>query len=137
MSRHVVFLEHILFFSIPSTTYSLTRPDIIHIDSFSEDFDSLSSQVRSTSNTLPMFVLFLLIILQVLTLYSSAHLKLHSHLQPLKLRLRLWIHIYVNPYTFVSPQNYQILLLLFFILYFFFSFCSLSLWALFLLRGNS
>jgi hypothetical protein len=110
VSRHVVFLEHILFFSIPSTTYSLTRPDIIHIDSFSKDFDSLSSQVPSTSNTLPMFVLFLLIILQVLTLYSSAHLKLHSHLQPLKLRLRLWIHIYVNPYTFISPQNYQILL---------------------------
>jgi hypothetical protein len=34
VSHHVVFLEHIPFFSIPSTTHSLTRPDIIHIDSF-------------------------------------------------------------------------------------------------------
>jgi histone deacetylase 1/2 len=34
MSRHVVFLEHIPFFSIPSTTHGLTRPDIIHIDPF-------------------------------------------------------------------------------------------------------
>jgi len=51
VSRHVVFLEHIPFFSIPSTTHNLTRPDIIHIDPFFEDSDSLSSQVPSTSNT--------------------------------------------------------------------------------------
>jgi hypothetical protein len=51
MSRHVVFLEHIHFFSIPSTTHSLTRLDIIRIDPFSEDSDSLSSQVPSTSDT--------------------------------------------------------------------------------------
>jgi hypothetical protein len=29
VSRHVVFLEHIHFFSITSTTHNLTRPDII------------------------------------------------------------------------------------------------------------
>jgi hypothetical protein len=34
VSRHVVFLEHIYFFSIPSTTYNLTRPDLIRIDLF-------------------------------------------------------------------------------------------------------
>jgi hypothetical protein len=34
VSHHVVFLEHILFFSISSTTHNLTRPDIIRIDPF-------------------------------------------------------------------------------------------------------
>jgi len=51
VSRYVIFLEHIPFFFIPSTTHSLTRPNIIHIDLFSEDSDSLSFQVPSTSNT--------------------------------------------------------------------------------------
>jgi len=51
-------------------------------------------------------------ILQVLTLYSPAHLKLHSYLQSLKFHLRLWFHLYVNPHTFVSPQSYHILLIL-------------------------
>ena len=55
---------------------------------------------------LPMFDQFVLITLQVLVPYSLAHLKLHSYLQPLKLHLRLWIHLHV------SPQNYQILLIL-------------------------
>jgi len=53
VSCHVVFLEHIPFFSIPSTTYGLTRFDIIRIDHFSKDFDSLSSQVPSTSDISP------------------------------------------------------------------------------------
>ena len=43
MSRHVVFLEHIPFFSIPSTTHSLTKPDLIRIDPFSEDSDNDTS----------------------------------------------------------------------------------------------
>jgi len=51
MSHHVVFLKHIPFFSISSTTHSLTSPDLIHIDPFYEDSDSLSSQVFSTSDT--------------------------------------------------------------------------------------
>ena len=34
VSRHVVFLEHIHFFSILSTTHSLTRFDLIRIDPF-------------------------------------------------------------------------------------------------------
>jgi hypothetical protein len=55
MSRHVVFLEHIPFFSIPSTTHGLTKPDIICIDPFSEDSNSLSSQVPSTLDT-PSYV---------------------------------------------------------------------------------
>jgi hypothetical protein len=37
MSHHVVFLEHIPFFSIPSNTHSLTKTDLIHIDPISED----------------------------------------------------------------------------------------------------
>jgi hypothetical protein len=58
MSCHVVFLEHIPFFSISSTTHSLIRSDLICIDSFSEDSDSLSSQVPSTSNPLSPFLPF-------------------------------------------------------------------------------
>jgi hypothetical protein len=51
VSRHVVFLEHIPFFSIPSTTHNLTRLDIIRIDLFFEDSDNISSQVPSISDT--------------------------------------------------------------------------------------
>jgi len=32
LSSHVVFLEHIPFFSIPSTTHNLIKSDIIHIE---------------------------------------------------------------------------------------------------------
>jgi len=118
MSPHIVFLEHIPFFSISSITHNLIRFNIIRIDLFFKDFDNISSQVPSISDTISYVIKlldnnqFVLIILQVLTLYSLAHLKLHSHLQPSKLRLRLWIHLYVNPYEFLSPQNYQILLIL-------------------------
>jgi len=65
-----------------------------------------------TQIPLLMFDKFVLIIMQVLTLYSPAHLKLYSHLQSPKLHLRLWIHIYVNSYVFISPQSYQILRIL-------------------------
>jgi len=48
VSRHVVFLEHIPFFSIPSTTHSLTKTDLIHINSSSEDSgNDTSPHVRS------------------------------------------------------------------------------------------
>jgi hypothetical protein len=48
VSRHVVFLEHIPFFSIPSTTHSLTKSDLIRIDPFSEDSgNDTSPYVRS------------------------------------------------------------------------------------------
>jgi len=48
VSRHVVFLEHIPFFSIPSSTHSLTKTDLIHIDHFSEDSgNDTSLHVRS------------------------------------------------------------------------------------------
>jgi len=48
VSHHVVFLEHIPFFSIPSTTHNLTKSDIIHIDPFSEDSgNDTSPHVRS------------------------------------------------------------------------------------------
>jgi hypothetical protein len=40
------------FLFISSTTYSLTRSDLIRKDPFSEDSDSLSSQVPSTLDTL-------------------------------------------------------------------------------------
>jgi hypothetical protein len=53
MSRHVVFLEYIPFFSISSTTHSLTISDLIRINLFFEDSDSLSSYVPSTSDTPP------------------------------------------------------------------------------------
>jgi hypothetical protein len=48
VSRHVVFLEHIPFFSIPSTTYNWTKSDIICIDPFFEDSgNDTSPHVRS------------------------------------------------------------------------------------------
>jgi hypothetical protein len=53
MSHHVVFSGHIPFFSIISTTHSLTKSYLIRIDLFSKNPDSLSSQVPSTSNTPP------------------------------------------------------------------------------------
>ena len=40
-----------LSFLFLHTTYNLTRPDLICIDPFSKDYDSLSSQVSSTSDT--------------------------------------------------------------------------------------
>ena len=52
MYRHVFFLEHIPFFSIPSTTHNLTKPDIIRINLFFEDSNNISSHVPSTSDTL-------------------------------------------------------------------------------------
>ena len=59
-----------------------------------------------------MFDHFILIILQVLILYSTTHLKLHSPLRPLKICLRLWIHLCVNPYAFIHLQSYKIFLIL-------------------------
>jgi hypothetical protein len=48
VSRHVVFLEYLPFFSIPSTTHSLTKTDLIHIDPFFEDSgNDTSPHVRS------------------------------------------------------------------------------------------
>ena len=65
MSHHVVFLEHIPFFSIPSATHDLTRYDLIRIDNFSKDSDSLSFQVPNTldspSHVLPHFLYIMLV----------------------------------------------------------------------------
>jgi hypothetical protein len=48
VSRHVVFLEYIPFFSIPSTTHNLTKSDLIRIDPFFEDSgNGTSPYVRS------------------------------------------------------------------------------------------
>jgi len=48
VSRHVVFLEHIPFFSIPSTTHNLIKSDLIRIDPFSKDSgNDTSPYVRS------------------------------------------------------------------------------------------
>ena len=63
MSRYIVFCEHIHFFSIPYATHNLTRSDLIHIDPFFEDFDSLSSQVPNTLDSPLMFFLFFLYII--------------------------------------------------------------------------
>ena len=64
MSRHVVFLEHIPFFSILSATHDLTRSDLIHIDNFSMDSDSFLFQVPNTldspSHVLPHFLYIML-----------------------------------------------------------------------------
>ena len=52
VSRRVDFLEHIPFFSIPSSIHDLTRFNLIRIDPFYEDSNNLSSQVPSTLDTL-------------------------------------------------------------------------------------
>ncbi|XP_019427158.1 PREDICTED: uncharacterized protein LOC109335479 [Lupinus angustifolius] len=39
ISRHVVFLEHLPFYSIPSDSQNITRSDLIHIDPFVADID--------------------------------------------------------------------------------------------------
>ena len=54
MSHHVVFLEHIYFFSIPFATHDLTTYDLICIDHNFEDSDGLSSPVPNTSNSLSL-----------------------------------------------------------------------------------
>ena len=51
VSHLVVFLEDIPFFSIPSTTHTLIRYDIIRINPSSKNSGSLSSQAPSISGT--------------------------------------------------------------------------------------
>ena len=48
VSRHVVFLEHIPFFSIPDSPHNMTKSDLIRIDPFSEDQDTVFSHSPST-----------------------------------------------------------------------------------------
>src|SRR5438270_7768035 len=50
ISRHVVFLEHIPFFSIPSTSHNLTKPQLSRIDPFSEE-SNVSSPYRTNNST--------------------------------------------------------------------------------------
>ena len=50
VSRHVVFLKHIPFFSIPASTHNLTKSELIHIDPFSDNTYSFSPQVLSTTD---------------------------------------------------------------------------------------
>ena len=61
MPHHVVFLEHMPFFSIPSTTHDLIRSNLIHIDPLFWDSNSLSSHVPNTldspSHVIPHFPL--------------------------------------------------------------------------------
>jgi hypothetical protein len=87
---HIIFLEHIHFFFILSITYSLTRFDLICIDLFLGILIVYHLRFLVPQIPLLMFDQFVLIILQVLTLYSPAHLKLHSPLRSLYLRLRFW-----------------------------------------------
>ena len=47
VSRHVAFLEHIPFFSIPTHSHNLIKSDLIHIDYF---FDEIDRVIPSTSD---------------------------------------------------------------------------------------
>ncbi|TXG68486.1 hypothetical protein EZV62_003421 [Acer yangbiense] len=51
MSRHVMFLEHVPFFSISTSTHDMTKSDLIRIDHFSDNTDNLSSPVLCTTDT--------------------------------------------------------------------------------------
>ena len=39
--RHVVFFEHITFFSIPTSSHNVTMSDLIYIDHFTLDIDTV------------------------------------------------------------------------------------------------
>ena len=41
VSRHVVFLEHIPFFSVPASSHNMTQNDLIRIDPFDIDTDEV------------------------------------------------------------------------------------------------
>ena len=113
--------EHRPFFSIPFATHDLTRSDLICIDPFSEDSDNVSFQVSNTldspSHVLPPFPLHYAQHVRassfagIDTLFSETPDAPFLLWSP-KLRLRLYIHLYVNPHEFVSPQSHQILLIL-------------------------
>ncbi|XP_031256344.1 uncharacterized protein LOC116114338 [Pistacia vera] len=53
VSHYVVFLEHILFFSISDSSLNLTKSHLIHIDPFYDDEDSSSFKVPHAINTTP------------------------------------------------------------------------------------
>ena len=80
--------------------HSLTRSDFIRIDLFFRILIVYHLRFLVLQISLLMFLprylyiqlnQFILIIMQVLTLYSPLHLKLLFLLWPIKLRLRLWI----------------------------------------------
>lgn len=54
VSRHVVFLEHILFFSIPANSHYLTTYDVIKIDPF--DIDDTTPTFIPITNIAPEVV---------------------------------------------------------------------------------
>jgi len=54
VSRHVVFLEHILFFSIPTNSHYLTTYDVIKIDPF--DIDDTTPTFVPITNIAPEVV---------------------------------------------------------------------------------
>ena len=84
MSHHVVVLEHIPLFFIPSITCSLIRSDLIHIDPFFFILIVYHLRFLVLQITLLIFNQFVMIILQVPILYSMIHLKL--------------------PFSFIVPQ---------------------------------
>ena len=58
VSRHVFFLEHIPFFSLPSSSHSMTKFDLIHIDPFDIGCPSgpqPSTVDQSSSSSIPPF----------------------------------------------------------------------------------
>jgi len=132
VSCHVVFLEHISFFSIPSTTHGLIRFDIIRIDHFSKNFDSLSYQVPSTSNIPPhVRPIHINHSAGTDTLLSSTQEAPFSYMVPPASFeiVDLPLHQSIRIRKSTKLPDFA---LLFFIIYFFFSFYSLSFLALFL-----
>ncbi|KAJ0433139.1 putative RNA-directed DNA polymerase [Helianthus annuus] len=53
VSRHVIFLEHIPFYSIPSTSHNVMKPDLLNIDPFVCDTDASTSSDVSSISTEP------------------------------------------------------------------------------------
>jgi hypothetical protein len=109
VSRHVVFLEHIPFFSIPSATHSLTKSDLIHIDPFFEDSGNDTSPYVRSICTHSSAGTGTLLSGTLEAPFSSTAPQASSEI--------------VDP----PPRQSIRLFLLFFIIYFFFGFYSLSL----------
>ena len=61
VSRHVTFLEHIPFYSIPPTSHNVTKSDLLHIDPFDVDIEATDSSMppdlplaeNSTTSSVP------------------------------------------------------------------------------------
>jgi hypothetical protein len=106
VSRHVVFFEHIPFFSIPSTAHSLTKPDLICIDPFSEDSDSdTSPHVRPICTHNSAGTDTLLFGIPEVPFSSTANIIIHINLT--SINYNIYIYIKMLHYRNLLDDSYM------------------------------